>query len=172
VLILFLGCLTALSIAGSAGRPKGIRHTVAGLVPRTLNCDSAAVMRALAADTARMRRSSQRFFPAENSEGAHQTIYSDRQGPRVVSIVFLGETGRTRVTYFLGTPTSFFLQVDDERYAKPLSLASSPVVVSRDVHAGYVCAEKVRRSLADSAIVGWTTQLDSAIARARSQHMR
>ncbi len=159
--------LAVLSIAGSALLSKGAKHAGDRAAVWAAECDTTAVMRALAADTARMRRSSQKFFPADNTEGAHETVYFDRHGPRVVSIFFLGESGRTRVTYFLASPTNFFLEIEDERYAKPLSEAASPTVVSRNVHAGYVCAGRVRTGLRDSDIVSWTTELDSALTRAR-----
>lgn len=59
------------------------------------SCDTISVDRALASDTANMRRSVVKFAPEDNTNGASQTVYfSTVNIPRVIVIVYLGETGR------------------------------------------------------------------------------
>src|SRR5216117_1068998 len=102
---------------------------------------------AAAVDTAQLRRVRRESAPGKSPEGGETTIYYQRDRPRVIIILYYGETGRTVVRYYLAAPDQFLVQQEVIGYEEPITHRAPPVIASRQPSTLYVCGETLKEAI-------------------------
>jgi hypothetical protein len=107
-------------------------------------CSVETLGRAAAVDTAQLRRVKRESAPGKSAEGGETMIYYQGDRPRVIVIVYYGETGRTVVHYYLAAPDQFVAEQEVIDYAEPISMRARPAIASRRPSTLYVCGETLK----------------------------
>jgi hypothetical protein len=102
-------------------------------------CSVDSLGKAMAVDTAKLKRRTSELPVGEATEGGEVTVYTENGRARVVVILSAGEMGRSIVRYFLVTPREYVVQYEQLRYEMPLRFNPSAKLVSRLTSTRYVC---------------------------------
>lgn len=117
-------------------------------------CSMETLGRALAVDTAGLRKHHREGPSPGTSEGMSLTVFSFGRTPRVIHASYMGETGRLDLRYYLLDSASFVVDRDEVRYARPIT-KSHARVASRIRNFAYYCDGK----LLSDAYLGATRDL-------------
>lgn len=131
---------------------------------RSHSCDLEALGRAVAVDTANLRKSKVKFPWEESTEGASMTAYKDASVLKVLVVSFFGERGRVVSAYYLAPNGDFALVQEEVRYAQPIDAQMPPKIISRLPAVAYYCGDRPQSAMPDSDIVSAKGTLDSALA--------
>jgi hypothetical protein len=121
-------------------------------------CSMDRLARAAAADTTQLRREQRRYFSESLHQMVEPRIYADKEGPRVVVLSILGETGATYLTYWLLDDRSFLLERAELRYDVSVNIQSTPKIIARMPTVTYVCDGRVLGAPTDE---GFDNELDA-----------
>lgn len=162
-----LAPLTLVSTAGFAALSLALVSTgpIARGSPEP--CDSDTIARIAALDTAHLQKVERKFAPEDNTEGARETTYLEAGVPRIVHQVYFGESGRLDQTYFVADRNNYLVQREERRYAQPITVAQTLVVISRSLAVAHVCRGQLQGSLSRDDVAALQVDLDSAFARSR-----
>ena len=153
--------VTAILSLASHG-PSGKRPEAAPGRPEP-NCDLTALGKAVAVDTAVLRKAKVNFPWQESTEGASMTTYTDAKVLKVLVLSFFGERGKVVSAFYL-TPAGDFVLVQEEmRYAMPIDVQAAPKIVSRLPAVAYYCGGAPQTALLRSDVVSAKGTLDSAL---------
>lgn len=130
-------------------------------------CSADSLGKAAASDTSKMRRRTVSLPLGEATEGGEATVYYEAGRPRVVVIVYGGEMGQEIRRYYLATPTEYVVQREQVRYEVPITVQSTPRIVSRLPSVLYVCGARTRETLAADDVRDIRSALDSTLAMFR-----
>lgn len=133
---------TACSTGSGAGRSA----------PRSLSECSTAVQALARSDTARFARREVEALSASAAGGVTAVEQSDGAGRRILTVVYLGETGRVTYRFWLAHRHAYLVRVVEERYGEPLS-TEAPAIAGRTEREHVVCGEAVAASSADSTML-------------------
>ena len=158
---LFVGAAWLPTLRGSAVTKSDQLETV---VP----CSLSVLGEAAAVDTSVLERVVRPSGPLSSTEGSETTFYLEKGTPRVVRVVYYGETGQATVTYFLASSKDFVLEREEVEYKEPISIQRQPRISSRVRSTLFVCADKVVDPLGAGGRELAMTELDSAIAWLRA----
>jgi len=120
-----------------------------------------------ALDTAKLRRRTASLPVGESTEGGEVTVFYQADRPRVVVVVYAGEMGMETVRYNLYSASAYLVEREQVRYAVPISIKSTPHVVSRLPSVVYVCGSRTLEPLADNDLRDIRNALDSSLALLR-----
>jgi hypothetical protein len=134
-----------------------------------LSCDIEALGRALALDTSRLVRHERETATGGSSGGLTAVEFTDSSGARrILLVVFYGETGNARYSFYFADTSGFVVRTVEERYGNPASMPRVQVV-SRFETVRYLCGGRdLHVSQADASAAELTAivaQADSLLRR-------
>lgn len=141
----------------SSGRPLGD------------TCSTNILARAAATDTTHLRRVEWDSAPTKSAEGGHTTVFYEGARPRVVVVMYYGETGRTVARYYLATPGQYLVEQEVVEYAEPITANSQPTLKSRRPSTLYVCGGAVQDGLVQDELATLQADLDSVLQMSKGR---
>ena len=133
------------------------------------DCSLDSLGLAAAADTSHMQHRTSPLPVGESTEGGEATVYYDGGRPRVVVILYAGEMGREVVRYYLYSSKRYVVEREQLRYEVPISVQSTPHIVSRLPSVLYVCGAGTVQSLTPDDVKDIRSALDSTLALFRKK---
>lgn len=158
--------LAGLLLAATAATASTSGHAVPERVESfaTDSCSIETLGRAAAADTTKLQRVTKESAPGRSAEGGETTVYLENKQPKVVVVVYYGETGKTVARYYLSAATDYLVEQEVIGYRQPLSSKSQPAVAFRVPSVTYVCGATVKSPVSERELSDLQSDLKTVLS--------